>query len=114
MQRVTGPECPDCGCCDGTSLGSHVRVIYARSGGAPIPVDEETVLRIECQHCGKRFSAIAHETNGQHPDAEVIPFPTLRCPTCGSKDNYVTSTRTAGLRYHRCRACGCNFKSREQ
>lgn len=55
------------------------------------------------------------ETNQEQEDKSVqygvIYYP-LRCPKCKSK-NIKTHTSEPPIRYHKCRDCGYNFRSRE-
>lgn len=121
LAKVTGPECPQCGCQHGETLRTSVESTYERQPGSTqlVLVGETTRLYRQCEHCAARFSASAELTNGQHPGATVVPFPLLRCPHCGSTDNYVTTSprrKPSGtkFRHHKCGQCSRNFTSQEK
>lgn len=114
MRVVEGPECPGCGCRD-----SRI-VRLSQWFGKPREYRA-------CQHCGRGFTV----TRGKQPEPTAPP-PTppraaetpkavkggaveykpmrTKCPSCGSQKTKVVSPRK-GFRWHKCRACGHNFKS---
>lgn len=100
LERVTGPECPTCGCSDSELLTK------ASWWGQPSE-------RRRCAHCGKVFTATAA---GDAEDGRAgfagVTYHVVRCPACRSDETRVTSTRRP-LRYHKCDRCGHSFKSTE-
>lgn len=61
---------------------------------------------------------IKEESSKVVPDIEDncaygVPFIPLRCPKCKSKNVKCYSSHPP-IRYHRCRECGCRFKSVEE
>lgn len=104
LRRVSGPECPTCGCCAGEDLG--------RSG-----VGDRQSVRRRCDHCGAVWSyvdeAATVEPDESSPADRGVVYHVMRCPNCASEDTVVTSTQRP-LRYHKCRECGQAFKSVEK
>ena len=47
-------------------------------------------------------------------DSDSVLWTRVRCPQCGSKDCPVYDSSHIPIRYHKCRACGRNFKSVEK
>lgn len=102
MSRVTGVECPDCGCPQaelqwtGTSWGKPVK-------------------RLRCTACGTAWTWPAEPEEARGP----IAYARTLCPACGSKATKVASTRKGRhgmptVRHHRCDDCGKRFKSTER
>jgi predicted Zn-ribbon and HTH transcriptional regulator len=65
----------------------------------------------------KRKSVQVTEPPAQEQEQDQLPqygviYHVLRCPKCKSK-NIRTHTTELPIRYHKCRDCGYNFKSRE-
>ncbi len=110
---MPGPECPRCGCRDGTDVSEiqwmgHVRAVRL------------------CRHCGRQYGynvetvttsdAVQIETRPVMLDSDgAVPYLTTRCP-CGSGRTRVTRTlppQPLGtvVRWHKCQECGKNFKS---
>jgi hypothetical protein len=52
------------------------------------------------------------EQEQDQPPLYGVVYHVLRCPKCRSR-NIKTHTTELPIRYHKCRACGYNFKSRE-
>ena len=103
LHRMTGPECPKCGCRAGRMVKQ-----YKWFGDAPHE-------RRQCDHCGHVFATPAATT--KPVEAPTVPGVMFRhgrtvCPKCGGADTPVTSTRGT-LRHHKCRACKHCFKSSE-
>lgn len=104
LERTRGPECPNCGCTDGTVIHQ-----YARWG--------KPVVRVQCSHCGNRFAgptAEPEESPVEPLEGQGVVFRhgKTTCPECESTDTLVKSTRVP-IRHHKCRACGARFKSSE-
>lgn len=103
MQRMTCPECPQCGCND-----SEVVRTYKSFG-------VETALR-RCAYCGKEFTArapapppVVHEE--PKPPTPVFHEPQkTHCPQCDSTETRVSSTRKL-IRHHKCGSCSHTFKT---
>mgnify|MGYP001594791657 CR=1 FL=1 len=55
---------------------------------------------------------VEQETVENYQDYGVIFIP-LRCPNCNSKNVKCYSSHPP-IRYHKCRECGCSFKSVEE
>jgi len=92
MRRTEGPECPGCGCRD---------TVHKRPGrGRGIPWIDGGVGRYRCRNCAREFFP-------------AVYYPDARCPTCGSADVPVTSTRRP-VRHHKCRDCRSCFTSHER
>lgn len=116
LDRITGPECPDCGCEDSTLLKS-------RRGW-----DDRVRQRRQCanRRCGRVWLAAVED----HPDddslasvikeaiTKVVDFIKTRCPYCDSTNTtvYCTRPKVRGIRerHHRCAACKKTFKSLER
>jgi predicted RNA-binding Zn-ribbon protein involved in translation (DUF1610 family) len=87
----------------------------AAEGETPEPVPLGAVNRRDAEGTEKTGGAGA-ETGGPSIDAErAVMWRPVRCPNCGSRE----CPRYAGgedkrVRYHRCAACGWNFKSIEE
>jgi len=96
LSRVSGPECPHCGCADVEQMAPATGGWFGRTA------------RYQCRHCGWRFAADAPPAN----EAQPVIYQPVRCPSCGHPDCPVTSTRRP-VRHHQCRACGLRFKSYE-
>jgi DNA-directed RNA polymerase subunit RPC12/RpoP len=47
-------------------------------------------------------------------DSDCVLWTRVRCPQCGSTDCPVTNSNHVPIRYHKCLACGRNFKSVEE
>lgn len=88
-------DCPRCGC-NATSL-----IGRSRWWG-------DTIEKRSCDHCGKRFTCSAEEDAA----VDAVVYVRVQCPDCGGDDCPVTSTQRP-VRHHRCRDCGCRFKSIE-
>ena len=97
MERVTGPECPQCGCEQAEAVSSGTW------WGQPVD-------KLLCDNCGTTFSATARiaPTEGKR----VVKFIRMRCPSCGSKNVKTTSTR-GSIRWHKCSDCQRPFQSVE-
>jgi Zn finger protein HypA/HybF involved in hydrogenase expression len=76
-----------------------------------------------CRHCGKlwirRLAPIPEPEPEPEPppvvqsaDPGIVAYHVVRCPSCGSKNTKVSSTRRP-LRHHKCKDCNHNFKSEE-
>jgi len=46
-------------------------------------------------------------------DPDCVLWTRVRCPQCGSQDCPTYDSSHIPIRYHKCRACGRNFKSVE-
>lgn len=107
LTRVDGPECPRCGCTD----SEIVRWQRGWSG--------RRQARRRCRHCGAVFSGESEQDDdeedavGEPAARQPVRYVTTRCPSCGSADVKVTSTRRP-IRHHKCQACGETFKSYEE
>ena len=103
LERVTGPECPQCGCQDCKKAGK-------------IPHWRQKWQRWQCYNCGKKFSRPIKEGTGLVANVvasvEDVIFHTIRCPFCRSKKTRIARTMRPH-RYHKCSACGENFRSTE-
>jgi len=111
LTRVTGPECPECGC-------EASEVIQDKVWG------QEIELR-RCNDCGTQFQhgakawpdpnkAKADDDSGDGSGfAGAVIYHILRCPACQSPNVKTTSTRVP-VRHHKCHDCGENFKSLEK
>lgn len=86
-------HCPRCGC-----NGSH-EIGFSQWWG-------DRVVRLECDHCRKTWMESAGET-------EITAYHILLCPKCNSKETKIASTRTDGVRHHKCEECTHSFKSIE-
>ena len=66
-----------------------------------------------CRHCG--LPRVRHVTKEppQPAKPDGVTYHILRCPECNSDQVRVTRT-VRPIRYHKCKDCGCNFKSVEQ
>lgn len=116
LDKATGPECPDCGC-------AASRVVASRPGRTGSAIRGTlalwTIERRRCDECGCEFSnRLERADEGETEQAEQsgVVYEPLRCPRCSSKKVPVMSTRAVGgatQRHHRCRDCGCRFKSIE-
>jgi transcriptional regulator NrdR family protein len=124
FERVTGPECPKCGCEDGDGEPPD-----DRNGAVP------KKYRRTCNFCGWRFwVAIAIQVpRAIEPERETMPetmpapapyrvvYERLRCPSpeCGSTEIRTTSSpkpeagASLRIRYHKCRSCERLFSSYE-
>lgn len=126
-RRMTGPECPGCGCADAA------RVRTERFG--------RDVERCRCRHCGRQWTArpAADPLVERRPPplvrnrADVAPDPVVveqeareeargatpiyvpaqvpRCPQCGAESRVYCTRRP--VRHHRCTECRHRFKSVE-
>jgi len=66
-----------------------------------------------CNECGQVFAFRAPKEQEEKGEQKSVVYTPIHCPVCGSTD--VPIQRTAiPVRYHRCRACGHNFKSVEK
>ena len=84
-------ECARCGCKDIITKGA----------------------RKFCRHCGKPY--IHHLEKAEPPPPpkpDGVTYHVMRCPDCNSDKVRVTRT-VRPIRYHKCKDCGCNFKSVE-
>jgi hypothetical protein len=59
-----------------------------------------------------------HKETNKNPKSDkenhlVVIYELIRCPRCKSTKAPVTCTKLP-IRYHKCRACGLNFKSIDQ
>ena len=109
LERLIGPECPRCGCCDSRIVSSGTWWGSERQ-------------RRQCKNCGKLFGAQPVATPSENagsqqaltPIAQAGPvtYVVMRCPHCDSTDTCITSTRKP-VRHHKCRGCGETFKSVE-
>ncbi len=124
LKKITGPECPRCGCQDGSDIGRVVRC------GQPSQ-------RRRCRHCAHtwtvterpgpqtpkqpgldRSATVTEPAEGETakdsgPDrSATILYHLIRCPACGGRKCPVTTSQ-APVRYHKCRDCGATFKSIE-
>lgn len=119
MQKVTGPECPRCGCEQSEILTSKERQIYERRGGHLHLLRIETHHDRVCLHCSRRFRSVAKPANGQLRGAAIVHYERLRCPHCKSPRTLVTSSPAVNertgvkTRHHRCQSCRQPFTSRE-
>lgn len=124
LERVTGPECPACGCEDGEDLD-------VREGRRGIRRHRE------CSHCFRTFWAtdppvdtsadlraiIAEALAPEKPAfAEYTPaqgrtMAGAECPSCGNFPARVRGPRVPHedgvVRYHQCGKCGNRFRSLE-
>jgi transposase-like protein len=105
LQRITGPECPRCGCADSQRIQAFERWGRAHE-------------RRRCEHCHHIFNAAIQEEQLEAPpgndQAAVVYDPVkVRCPKCGTANPPVTSKPRAGVRWHKCGVCGETFKSAE-
>jgi len=116
LEKVSGPECPDCGCQASRVFAARL----SRSGSVERgTVSWWRVERRECDHCGAEFTVrIETARPAGEPDRSgnggPVPFACVRCPLCDSRDTPVQRTVTMAigvLRYHACRGCGVRFKS---
>ena len=105
LPRVSGPECPNCGCQQSEIIRPAREEGWFASGE-----------RRRCENCGRSWCAPLDQDEQPAPKSDP-PAPvfwrTVRCPSCNSPDCPVTSTRRP-IRFHRCRACGFRFKSVEE
>lgn len=99
LTRATGPDCPRCGCNASRSLGTR------RTWQG----EQE---RLECDHCGHRFSAATAEPEPDN-SCPCVVYVITKCPHCYSRRTRTTSSPPGRLRYHKCLDCGGNFKSIE-
>lgn len=106
IQLPPDAECPQCGCNDLVVVPER-RSLWGAAGG----------IRAECQHCG-RISGFVPEPETEEEPAETeellqpVEFKPARCPKCKVVAP-VTSSPGKGIRHHKCRNCGSNFKSVE-
>lgn len=89
-------DCPACGC------NATLLVGRTRWWG-------DIVEKRQCEHCGKRFTCSPDQDD---PAVEAVVYVRVQCPECSGDDCPVTSTQRP-VRHHRCRDCGCRFKSIE-
>ena len=89
LERTEGPECPKCGCCESEVVGR--RENWGKEW-----------RRLQCQHCGKTWSAPASDSESNN--GKVVVYQVLRCPKCHSGNTVVTSTRKP-IRHHKCFDC---------
>jgi len=109
LQRVQGPDCPECGCQDAEVVDRGTR------WGQPHE-------RRQCNHCGRTwYAAVEQSAVSDQPSAEaesndeadqLVVYRSVCCPHCGSAQTKVTSTRRP-IRHHKCLECGWSFKSME-
>ncbi len=113
LKKITGPECPRCGCQDASEVRQVVR------WGQPSQ-------RRQCRHCGYTWtvSVAARAQTAEDPGPDLSPkdagpdrsgtiaYHVVHCPTCGGGKCPVTCTHRP-VRYHKCRDCGATFKSIE-
>ena len=99
ITKIDGPECPQCGCRDCSTIkkekiGDAFQSIYS------------------CNHCSHRFNDIGCETAAT--TLEVVYNRTL-CPLCGSGETLVTRGPVGAYRrrYHKCEKCRSSFSSKE-
>ena len=71
-----------------------------------IPEKKRVILKTESQEENKT------EQEPIPPIQYGVIYHPLRCPKCKSK-NIKTHTSEPPIRYHKCRDCGYNFRSRE-
>jgi hypothetical protein len=118
LEKVEGPECPDCGCLDNEVLQEQVR-----TGVEIDPVaktQRKMIAKSEyrlCLHCRVRFWI----RGGWEPaDPDQAPQPTIVdvrrdgriCPICGAGPSATRATSTQGaVQYRKCGCCGERFKN---
>lgn len=107
LERLTGPECPDCGCHDSEVVARSNR--FGRGGAE----------RRGCRNCGRTWSTTLRRIEpvkaSPEPGTGVTypPPPEIHCPNCGSIETRVTTTQRP-IRHHKCLACERCFKSFER
>jgi len=131
LVKLTGPECPLCGCPDAKLLHRHERTgtRYGQAGAT----GEKFVsanCRYQCNHCGQRWFVTEpwtplikpNDTTDQelpgYEESEIelkyaVRYKVIRCPKCGSDSTKVASTKRP-IRSHKCLDCGFPFKSVEE
>lgn len=119
LQKINGPECPRCGCRDSRPVsearrwgrGQRRRCAYCNHTWTPHRGDwsEYPTLR-EAMERG--VAPGAEDPPNGDPDRGVT-YQVIRCPACRSDETRVTRTMRP-IRYHKCEACGNNFKSSEK
>lgn len=103
LEKVTGPECPKCGCSDSVVIRSEVRWGKAQD-------------RRRCQNCSSTWSAPAAEDLDDQVHAkqhQAVVYHVMRCPSSSGTRVLVTHTERP-IRYHRCQDCRHRFKSVER
>ena len=96
LTLVEATECSKCGCKDRVKRSGQDR----------------------CRHCDKlwmrHIAPAKQEPQEDEPEVDGLTYyHVVRCPSCGSKDTKVTSTRKP-IRHHKCKECGHCFKSTER
>jgi transcription elongation factor Elf1 len=110
FEKVTGPECPECGCED---------TIVTREPDATAIGHWFDTGEAKCTYCRSFFRFKAPPPQEQEPELEIPPQPEfvvyrlVRCPDCGSAKTVITSTRRP-IRWHKCKSCGKPFRSQEE
>lgn len=99
LERMTGPACPVCGCCDTT-----VAKRRGRGFASPDPDawPDAATSRLACVNCGNQFVA--------PPPTDPQPLAVQRCPHCNHARTKITSTR-GRMRYHKCEGCELPFRT---
>lgn len=112
LEKIDGPECPDCGCPQSRVMASRPSQTGSAEDGT---LALWTVERRECANCGAQFTwqfERADEPDEPEPDRGPVLYQPVRCPRCASKRTPVRSTR-GQIRHHLCSECGLRFKSAE-
>lgn len=102
MVLAEAAECSHCGCKDFRLYGTSRH----------------------CRHCGKPWiRRLVPESKVEvkavtapavvRGDPNTVSYHVVRCPSCGSKNTKVSSTRRP-IRHHKCKDCEHNFKSEEE
>ena len=101
VQRVTGPACPGCGCCDSKVIRTETRW---GKGSA----------RHRCAHCSSTWSVTVTDADTQDNGTQrAVIYHVLRCPKCDGTRCPVTHTDRP-IRHHKCEDCGHPFQSVER
>ena len=105
LDKVTGAECPQCGCEDS-------RLMRTRNGWGGAFESRS------CNNCGKAFYVTVNPADDEHEDKKPVAVPytrvACRCPMCGGENPRVVRTIPGGVRYHKCPKCSHTFKSYER
>ena len=112
LQKVTGSECPRCGCRDHEPQGEPVRSFPTRAERAD-GITEVWFQRVRCNYCGKPFRIRSDDGTISE---EMPTWPNTICPECGTRECRVASTPQdiKPLRWMKCQGkdCGHSFKAR--